>query len=227
MVRKKILLPLLNICFVGQISSADDNLIIFPQRVGEISAQLGEDKLATIYGKNNLTREILLEDDGRSRCATILFRGTQRELSIFWRDDSSDYDSTPPSQAQEKCAANGHYRKPERIDITLGADRKPSAWRTVEGVFVGISLLSLEKINGAPVEFEVSESCGNGGILSWRGGSLEKSHKLFSDSRISFNPEDVEVARKRDVVSSTDLSDSVKSGMFLDRISFYLLPATE
>jgi hypothetical protein len=58
--------------------------------------------------------------------------------------------------------------------------------------------------------------------MNWNGGTLEKLNGLFSNSRMSFNAEDIEGIRRGDVVSSKDISDSTKMRIFLDRISFYL-----
>jgi hypothetical protein len=223
MVLKKIItLPLCSICLVGQISQAENSLILYPRGVGRISSKVGEDELATIYGKPNLTRVVLQEEDGRLRCATILFRGTNKEIGIFWRDDPSNQASEPSPLDQHTCDRTPSRRNPESVDIRANGGQSPSDWKTAHGVFAGITLLSLEQINGAPIEFEASESCSNGGIMNWNGGTLEKLNGLFSNSRMSFNAEDIEGIRRGDVVSSKDISDSTKMRIFLDRISFYL-----
>jgi hypothetical protein len=94
-------------------------------------------------------------------------------------------------------------------------------WRTIDGVFVGISLLNLENINGAPIEFEVSPSCFDGGILNWNGGRLQRAKDLLGYSRVSYPLEELEKLKRKSTVSSKDVSDSLKKRMFLRNIDFY------
>lgn len=215
------------VCFMvfpGNYSFAEDNLILFPQRVGKVTAQTSEDDLAKIYGKNNLSRRILPWGDGGYYCATVLFEGTEKEISIFWREKSYEHGAGASIEEREKCDRLPPRHTPAGVsiatDLRRDPPRKPAFWKTPDGVFVGISLLMLEEINDAPIKFESTESCFDGGILSWNGGKLEKAKDLFDYSRISYSSEDVENVTKSGSVSSTDLMDSQKKKIFLGNIDF-------
>ncbi len=221
---KRTLVILLLVFYVEQSSVADDNLILFPFRVGQITSRTAEVELARIYGKNNLSRRIRPWGDTGYGCATVIFEGTEREVYIFWRDDSYEHGAGESAEERAKCKSVVPRRTPAGVYIATDFEKtppnKPTFWKTPDGVFVGISLLKLERINGAPIEFEASASCFDGGILNWNGGKLEKAKDLFDYSRISYPFDEEDRLLKLGRISSSALSDSLKEKIFLANIDF-------
>jgi len=221
---KRTLVILSLVLYVEQSSFADDNLILFPFRVGQITSRTGEVELARIYGKSNLSRRIRPWDDGGYGCATVIFEGTEREVYIFWREDSHEYSAGKSAKEREKCNNAVPRKTPASVYIATNFEKtppnQPTFWKTPDEVFVGMSLLKLERINDAPIEFEASPSCFDGGIINWNQGKLEKAKDLFNYSRISYPFDEQERLQKLGRVYSKDLSDSLKEKIFLANIDF-------
>ena len=213
------------------ISFAEDNLIVYPISVGKVTAQTSEAQLEQIYGKANVRREIRPWGDAGYSCATILFSDSEKELEIFWKDESFDYSASGSAEELKKCETSPVARRvPSAVQISGGGEppKKGSYWKTKSGVHVGMSLFELEKLNGAPINFESSSSCFDGGILDWHGGKLEKEKETFSYSRISYPLDGTESFKqlKSSSISSKDLPQSLKKQIYLGGIEFSL-PAEE
>ncbi len=201
-----------------------DNLIAYPHRVGGITARTTEEELVTLYGKKNLARAIRPWGDSGYGCATVLYGGTERELSIFWREDQLGYDASGSPEQQRECAARPSRQKPAGVVLSINLEvappLKPKGWKTAEGVYVGMSLTELERLNRAPIEFESSASCFDGGITSWSGGRLEKLKELLAYSRLVYPLDEVEPMKKGAVVNSRDLASSLKEKILLGNVEF-------
>ncbi len=208
---------------VGQLVLAQDNLIVYPGRVGAITAQSNEEKLAAIYGKSNLSREIRPWSDDGYGCATVLFKGSNKEIEVFWQGETNDYEASLPPEQQKRCETLPDRQIPAGIEISTDFKKEPpqhpTYWKTPEGVFVGISLLDLEAMNAAPIDFESSESCADGGIRNWNDGKLKQLEDLLAYSRLSYPWEELERWRKNGTVSSKSLPKALKERVFLSKIA--------
>lgn len=201
---------------------------MYPTRVGAITAHSSEEQLAKIYGKQNLAREVRSWGDDGYRCATVLFRGTEREVTIFWGDGiaTSNYSGSGSNEEAKRCQDEAERRRPYAVEITASggydSSKTESYWNTKEGIHAGITLLELERINGAPIDFESSDSCFDGGVSGFHNGTLEKHKDLLSYSRVSYPREDVERFRRPEdsIVSSKGLSVSLKKRIYLETITF-------
>lgn len=207
----------------ARLAFAADSLIVFPERVGGVTAHSTEAELAKIYGKENLTRGLYPCGDGGECCATVLFKNSEREVRVIWNGNDG-YSSDPSPEEQKNCETLAPRRSPAGVSLTTDFEKEPAQnptyWRTPEGVFVGISLLELERMNASPIEFESSPSCFDGGITNWNKGKLEKLTELLEYSRLAYPLEEVEKFKTSSTVSSKDLPASLKKKIFLANIEF-------
>ncbi|MGH9423225.1 MAG: hypothetical protein ACRD3J_24835, partial [Thermoanaerobaculia bacterium] len=90
------------------------------------------------------------ETEGDMLPATIFFpHDPLRRIAIVWRDTIAK-------------------RTPRYVWLSHGA----SAWRTRQGISVGTSLRTLERLNGRPFRLAGFAFDGSGSVTSWEGGRL-------------------------------------------------------
>lgn len=121
---------------------------------GSINAHTTRQDLVRMYGAPNVVDQDVDMGEGEMQSGTFLFpNDPERRIEILWKDPDT---KTVPVYA----------------DI-LG---KKSRWHTVHGITLGTSVTELERLNGRPFHFALT----NDGTdmaeetISWRGGRLEK-----------------------------------------------------
>jgi hypothetical protein len=209
--------------------SAQDGLISYPKKIGEITKETSEIQLENSYGKENMVRKALSKGDGAYSCATVLFQNTEKEIAIFWSNAEVSENS---SDDNKLCSKTVIFSNPEFVRISRTYDeelqsKKERYWKTAEGIYVGINLLKLEELNKAPINFESSDSCFDGGINSWNGGKIEKLSGLFEYSRLTYPSVDLEDIRGTSLtggdISSHTLAPSIKKRIYLSELEFSFL----
>jgi hypothetical protein len=140
----------------------DPWLIVARGASGSINAHTTRQQLVRMYGASNVVDQDVDIGEGEMQSATFLFpKDPERVIEILWQDPDT------------KTA-------PESADI-FG---KKSRWHAVHGITLGTSASELERVNGRPFHFALT----NDGTdmaeetISWQGGRLEKEFQ--ADGRV-------------------------------------------
>ena len=118
-----------------------------------VRPETSEDLLLQSFGAGRLRRERVPLANGESAPGTILFpEDSLRRLEIAWADTVN--------------------RRGPRLARFSGAR---SDWMVGRGLTLGISLRDVERLNGGPFTLAGFEWAGEGLVMSWRGGSLNRT----------------------------------------------------
>jgi len=142
-------------------AAADPWLILGTGEKGSINPRTTRQDLVRMCGAANVVDQDLAEDEDTVRGTVLFPDDPERQLVIWWKDPDT-------KTAPEVAAIMG----------------KKSRWHTVHGITLGTSAPELERLNGRPFRFALT----NDGTdmaketISWRGGLLEKEFQ--GDGRI-------------------------------------------
>lgn len=124
-------------------------------KTGKINSKLSEADLIRVYGPGNVTRGTLDVGEGETMPATIVFANLpHRRLEIAWKDEPG-------------------RKLPARIQI----EGNQTLWHTTQGITLGTSLKTLEKLNGKPFLLAGFGWDYSGTVTSWDQGRLEQGLK--------------------------------------------------
>lgn len=205
----------------------DDHLIVPGERIGFITQATTERILKDTLRPNQLQRSVYNEGEGELRCASDIFSGTERALSLIWKR------ANQPDMENEEDFLSYCERAPlfEEIDYVAVTG---SAWRTQSGARIGINLGELEQANGAPVTFAYGPFCGSGHITDWRGGMLSVQlyrgmtgfpvfDVILSDPLL-MEEEPIKAAHAKGMggIDSSGLPEDMKKQFTIERMHVYL-----
>jgi hypothetical protein len=152
---KSIICIIILFSFSLSYSTPNDFWIIIPgKNVGKITANTTEKELISIFGKENVKRDIIGMGEGETTDGTIIYKDAKNELKILWSNSFS-----PPI---------------ERIII----DKKNTNWKTKDNISIGTSLEYLLKLNGKAITFYGFEWDYAGTVTSWNNGKLDNDYKI-------------------------------------------------
>lgn len=127
---------------------ADDFILIPGIQAGPVTATTTEAELISLLGAEQVKRDVMALGEGEEAEVTSLFPGNkEKELQILW--------DIP-------------FTKPLVVNV-IG-----TAWKTKEGVILGISLKDLEKINQSSFELSGYGWDYEGSVLNYGSGLLSK-----------------------------------------------------
>jgi hypothetical protein len=135
-------------------AQADPWLILASGEKGAINSHTTRKDLVRMYGAANVVDQDMDNEDGERQSGTDLFpKNPQRQIIITWKDPDN---KTAPEFA-----------------LILG---KKSLWHGVHGITLGTSVRELERLNGRPFHFALTNdgTCEAEETISWQGGRLEK-----------------------------------------------------
>src|SRR4029079_12110396 len=113
----------------GPLFAANDWLIQPGVRIGPIVATTTEKDLGNVFGAANVVSCNIDVGEGMSEPGTCIFPNSNKSLSILWKNTQT---KTGPAY--------------------VFINSNPSIWKTKEGVTLGISLKTIERLNGGPIE---------------------------------------------------------------------------
>jgi hypothetical protein len=152
---------LATICLFGR-SANDPWLLLASGETGSINVHTTHEDLVRAYGAANVTEQEVDVGEGEMLPLTLLFsEDPQRRVEILWKDPAK---KTKPASATIRG--------------------KASRWHAVYGISLGTTLSELERINGRPFHYAMT----NDGTdmaeehISWQRGLLEKDFQ--GDGRI-------------------------------------------
>lgn len=118
-----------------------------------------EASLIKLYGKENVKYDTIWGAEGFFSMGTILKTEVASHIEITWMNDSLRTDVISVTQVSDS----------DWYGDTLAR----SVWKSSTGVCVGMSIETLQKINGRVFRFSGFGWDYAGGVLSWNGGTLE------------------------------------------------------
>jgi len=137
--------------------------------------------------------------------ATVLFaKDPARSVQIVWKDTAT-------------------HTQPRYVRVA----RRPTRWRTPDGITVGTSLRDLERLNGRPFRLAAFGFDGSGSVTSWNGGRLSKPTQGSCQLHIyvdSFTAAGLRSAHFRTVIGEREFSSATRAMHVLNpRVSTLLL----
>lgn len=122
-------------------------------KAGAITARTSEADLRRIYGSRNVRYEDVGIGEGETVPGAMIFPNDPlRRLSIVWKN---------PKQK----------KNPEYVQFS--GDK--SLWQTTQGITLGTSLKTLERLNGGGFSLLGFQWDYSGTIVSWKGGRLSRT----------------------------------------------------
>ncbi len=117
------------------------------------------------FGEKNVVTDTIWGPEGEFEIGTTLFPGTINEVRIKWHDAEK--------QANMSSASIyvGYYDKIDKYDFG-------SQWKTKEGVYLGMPLEELIKLNGKPIKFYGFGWDYSGLVQSFENGSLQDKMRI-------------------------------------------------
>jgi len=137
--------------------------IFIGERVGAITASTTREKLAGIYGAENLSDTDYPIGEGETVPGVIIFPGTSREATVIWAPDKKN-------------------EKVDRVVVT------GEAWLLPEGVRLGDELAEVEEANGGPFMI-YGFGWDYGGVGYFKGGKLDRKVQLWFRPSVEDGPD--------------------------------------
>ena len=139
-------------------------------RAGPVSRDMTEARLNALLPKGQVRRRLNDVGEGSVECGTEIFAGTSNAAFISWGTMTKVYDESTPKTARI-CQNLPPPSKPHAITLVKGSEQSgtSSAWRTTNGIRLGMTIRELEAVLGEPFEFSVCP-CDFGGAIQNTGG---------------------------------------------------------
>lgn len=185
----------------------NDNLIVPGERVGAITKRSIEADLKTAISEFDI-RRVIHEDLNGTFCATEIYPNSEKKLRVLWNRFHER-----ETLNQSECDKTPFRTKPYSV-VLYG-----SHWRTEQGVHIGTNLIELEQINNAPVDFNFSETCESGSIISWNAGNLAKYKNELEYIRL--RTPDLGKYGTGQKISSSELPRKLKKEIYIQSFDIY------
>ena len=124
------------------------------------------DQLRQRYGAANVSTEAVSLGEGFSSTGSVLFSAdSTRRMEIAWKDTVA-----------------------QRAPLFARIRGDSSAWRTPQGLTLGLSLIDVETLNGRPFQLFGFAFDGSGFVRTWSGGTLDEASSTTCTMRARFDP---------------------------------------
>ncbi len=140
-----------------------DLTVALGERVGAIKADTTRDKLAELYGAENVADNEYPIGEGEVVPAAIIFPGTSREATVIWAPD----------------------KKNEKVDRVIVTGEQ---WLLPEGIRAGDELTEVEQINGGPFMI-YGFGWDYGGVGYFKGGLLDRKVQIWFRPSVEQGPD--------------------------------------
>ena len=163
------------------------------KRAGPVTQGMTEARLRTLLPKGQMKRVLRSVGEGNYDCVTEIFSGTGNAAFINWGTITKTYEEETPKTRRD-CQNQPSASKPQGITLERELDQpdKGSAWRTKNGIRLGMTVRELEAVMGEPFDFSVC-ACDYGGVILNTGGE----RKALSGIALMIDfPGDAEVTLK-------------------------------
>jgi len=103
----------------------------------------GHEYLAAVFGRQNIREDVFHYTEEESNKCTVLFPNSSREVIYIWNDEES-------KRELSFVLVGGNLLSKKSESANLQAH---NAWGSAQGIYCGMSLKELEKLNGEPISF--------------------------------------------------------------------------
>ncbi len=118
------------------------------------------------YGQSNVVKDrFFYGDDPIGTPATIMFRGSDKEITIEWRDTVNYKDL-------QSINVRGYTKTDTSMPIYV------SQWKTKTGLSIGMSLNEVKRLNNKDFTIGGLGWDYGGGVINWNGGNLSKDSNM-------------------------------------------------
>jgi hypothetical protein len=149
---------------------AADFIIEPGRRAGPVTRHMTEARLKTLLPKGQVKRVLRPVGEGAYDCVTEIFAGTGNAAFIAWGTITKTYEEETAKTLRD-CRNRPSPSKPQGIALERSLDQPDaaSAWRTRNGIRLGMTVRELEAVMGEPFDFSVC-ACDVGGFILNTGG---------------------------------------------------------
>ena len=140
------------------------------KRAGPVTRGMTEARLKTLLPKGQVKRVLRNVGEGNYECVTEIFSGTGNAAFVSWGTFTKNYEEETPKTIRD-CQNRPSPSKPQGIALEKNPDKpdSASAWRTKNGIRLGMTVRELEAVMGEPFDFSVCP-CDVGGLILNTGG---------------------------------------------------------
>ena len=144
---------------------AADFIIEPGKRAGPVTRHMSEARLKALLPKGQVKRVLRPVGEGAHDCVTEIFSGTGNAAFIAWGTITKTYEEETAKTLRD-CRNRPSASKPQGIALERSLDQPDaaSAWRTRNGIRLGMTVRELEAVMGEPFDFSVC-ACGYGGAI--------------------------------------------------------------
>ncbi len=135
-----------------------DSLASLPYLENVLALQ-SETDLIRKYGQASVTYDTIWGYEGYFTMGTYLITDKNSRIEILWTDSAAR-----KGIISATLVSTADYYS-EKLE--------PGNWKSSTGVFLGMSVYELEKLNGRPFKFSGFGWDYGGGVMSWEGGTLD------------------------------------------------------
>jgi hypothetical protein len=149
---------------------ATDFIIEPGRRAGPVTRGMTEARLKALLPKGQVKRVLRPVGEGNYDCVTEIFSGTGNAAFINWGTLTKTYEEETAKTLRD-CRDRPSPSKPQGITLERELDQpaSASAWRTRNGIRLGMTVRELEAVMGEPFDFSVC-ACDYGGAILNTGG---------------------------------------------------------
>ena len=100
--------------------------------------------LTTIFGEGAVKKDVFYYSETETNKCSVLFPNTNREVIFIWNDEKN-YSNTA------FIMLGGQLKASDKVNTSYAIEH--NLWRSNQGVYTGMSLLELQKLNESPISF--------------------------------------------------------------------------
>lgn len=165
-----------------QSAAAGDWTIVPSVRAGPITSSTTEEELVRLYGADNVVETVIQSGMIEPEPVMVIF----------------------PDQPKKTAVIHWRYSPKGKVPAMIEIDNEGSLWKTAEGITVGTSLQTIQRINGKPVVLTGFGWEYAGTIIHANGGRLKALGQVAHDKSIRHRSLTLRVAPRAESLSSSD-----------------------
>ena len=130
----------------------------------DLLALNAHEHIAAVYGTANVVKDVFITPDGKERNCSVLFPNSSREVVFIWSDEAN-YRNTQLI----RIGGNAHTKSAQNYERPV----MQNYWLSNQGIYIGMSLKELDKLNGNEIDFYGWDWNSGGTLASNNNGNLD------------------------------------------------------